>query len=261
MIAPVRVDVRWVAFVTIVRKEIRRFLRIWTQTLVPPMVTTSLYFVIFGNLIGERIGEMDGIRYIDYIAPGLIMMAVITNSYSNVTSSFFSARFQRYVEEMLVSPTPSWIILCGYVAGGVARGVLVGLAVTLVAMYFAHLTVHHVAATVIVVLLTAILFSLLGFINAIFARSFDDISIVPTFVLTPLTYLGGVFYSISLLPEFWRTLSLLNPILYMVNSFRYGVLGVSDIPLWIGFTIIVLFVVVLYIVCLWLLERGVGIKS
>ena len=254
-------DVRVVAFLTILRKEVRRFLRIWTQTLVPPAVTMSLYFVIFGNLIGPRIGEMDGIRYIDYIAPGLIMMAVITNSYSNVVSSFYGARFQRYVEEMLVSPTPYWVIVAGYVGGGVARGLCVGLAVTSVSMFFADLKVHDALATVAVVLLTATLFSLMGFINALFARSFDDISIVPTFVLTPLTYLGGVFYSISLLSEFWRGVSLFNPILYMVNAFRYGILGVSDIPLGIAFSLIAVFTAGLYALCLWLLARGVGIRS
>jgi ABC-2 type transport system permease protein len=254
-------DVCLVAFVTIVRKEVRRFLRIWAQTLVPPAVTMTLYFVIFGNLIGPRIGTMDGIRYIDYIAPGLIMMSVITNSYSNVVSSFFGARFQRYVEEMLVSPTPYWVIVLGYVGGGVARGLCVGIAVTLVSMLFADLRVHHALVTVVVVVLTATLFSLMGFINALFARSFDDISIVPTFVLTPLTYLGGVFYSISLLSDFWRGVSLFNPILYMVNAFRYGILGVSDIPLWIGFGLIGLCTAVLFAACLWLLERGVGIRS
>jgi len=256
-----RSDVRWVAFFTIARKEIRRFLRIWTQTLVPPAITMSLYFVIFGNLIGPRIGDMDGIRYIDFIAPGLIMMAVITNSYSNVVSSFYSARFQRYVEEILVSPTPFWVMLCGYMAGGIARGLLVGLAVTLVAMLFADLHIHNVVVTVVVVSLTAALFSLMGFINALFARSFDDISIIPTFVLTPLTYLGGVFYSISLLPDFWRGVSLFNPILYMVNAFRYGILGVSDIPLGIGIGIVVVFTGVLYTFALWLLNRGIGIRT
>jgi len=254
-------DVRAVAFVTIVRKEIRRFVRIWTQTLVPPVVTMGLYFVIFGNLIGARIGEMDGIRYIDFIAPGLIMMAVINNSYSNVVSSFYSARFQRYVEEMLVSPTPNWVILTGYAAGGVARGLSVGVGVTLVSMYFADLRVHSVGVTVLVVSMTATLFSLMGFINAIFARSFDDISIVPTFVLTPLTYLGGVFYSISLLSDFWRGVSLFNPILYMVNAFRYGILGVSDIALWAGLSIIAILTLGLFAFALWLLERGVGIRS
>ncbi len=221
----------------------------------------TLYFVIFGNLIGPRIGEMDGIRYIDFIAPGLIMMAVITNSYSNVVSSFYSARFQRFIEEILVSPTPFWVMLCGYMAGGIARGLMVGLVVTLVAMLFADLRVHNVLVTVLVVSLTAALFSLMGFVNALFARSFDDISIVPTFVLTPLTYLGGVFYSISLLPEFWRGLSLLNPILYMVNAFRYGILGISDIPLGIGIGIVVVFTAALYVFALWLLNRGVGIRT
>ncbi len=255
------VSVARVAFLTILRKEIRRFLRIWTQTLVPPMVTMSLYFVIFGNLIGSRIGNMDGHRYMDFIAPGLIMMSVITNSYSNVTSSFFSARFQRFIEEMLVSPTPNHVILLGYISGGVARGLLVGFAVTLVSMFFADLRVHHIAVTVLVVFLTATLFSLAGFINAIFARNFDDVSIVPTFVLTPLTYLGGVFYSISLLSDFWHTVSLFNPILYMVNAFRYGILGVSDIPLWAAFAIVVVFTLTLFAVCLRLLNLGVGIKS
>ena len=250
-----------IALLTIARKEIRRFLRIWTQTLVPPMVTMSLYFIIFGNLIGPRIGAMDGIRYIDYIAPGLIMMSVITNSYSNVASSFFSARFQRYIEEILVSPTPNWVIVCGYAAGGMARGLCVGLSVTLVAMFFADLQINNLFVTVLVVVMTSLLFSLMGLINAIFARSFDDVSIVPTFILTPLTYLGGVFYSVNLLDDGWRAVSLFNPVLYMVNTFRYGILGVSDIPLWSGLTIIAAFTATLYLSALWLIERGVGIKT
>ena len=251
----------WIAYFTILRKEVIRFLRIWTQTIIPPMVTMSLYFVIFGNLIGGRIGEMDGFRYMDYIAPGLIMMAVITNSYSNVTSSFYSARFQRYVEEMLVSPTPNLVIVLGYVSGGVARGLCVGLGVTIVATYFADLRINHVAITVMVAVLTSILFALAGFINAVFARSFDDISIVPTFILTPLTYLGGVFYSISLLSEFWRGVSMLNPILYMVNAFRYGILGVSDIPVWLAFVIVLAFVCGLLLFAVTLLNKGVGVRS
>jgi ABC-2 type transport system permease protein len=250
-----------IAYTTIVRKEIRRFLRIWMQTLLPPAITMSLYLLIFGNLIGSRIGTMAGYRYIDYIAPGVIMMAVITNSYSNVVSSFFSAKFQKHVEEMLVSPTPNYLILLGFVTGGVARGLAVGLTVTLAAMLFAHLPITHLAVTVTVVVFTAMLFSLAGFINAIFARNFDDISIVPTFVLTPLTYLGGVFYSIDLLPALWRNVSRANPILYMVNAFRYGILGVSDIGIGIAFSIIGLFIVVLYLLCLRLLERGTGIRA
>jgi ABC-2 type transport system permease protein len=252
---------RLVALRTIARKEVRRFLRIWMQTLMPPAITMTLYLLIFGNLIGSRIGEMAGHRYMDYIAPGVIMMAVITNSYSNVTSSFFSARFQRFVEEMLVSPTPNAVIVLGYVTGGVARGLLVGMVVTVVAAVLVDLRVTHVGVTLAVVFLTSVLFSCAGFVNAIFARNFDDVSIVPTFVLTPLTYLGGVFYSIELLPAFWQNLSLLNPILYMVNTFRYGILGVSDISLGVAFTIIMAFVVVLFSLCIWLLGRGVGVKA
>jgi ABC-2 type transport system permease protein len=220
---------QWVAFQTIVTKEIRRYTRIWAQTLVPPAITMTLYFVIFGALIGSRIGTMEGFTYMQFVVPGLIMMSVINNSYSNVVSSFSSAKFQNNIEELLVSPVSNQVILIGYVVGGVSRGLLVAAIVTTVSMFFTELKVHNWLIMVSVVLLTAILFSLAGFINAVFANSFDDISIIPTFVLTPLTYLGGVFYSMSLLPEFWQTVSLANPILYMVNAFRFGVLGVSDI--------------------------------
>lgn len=250
-----------VAFRTIVRREIKRFLRIWTQTLLPPVITMSLYMVIFGNLIGPRIGEMAGFNYMEYIAPGVIMMAVITNSYSNVVSSFFGARFQHFIEEMLVSPMPNYVILVGYVIGGMTRGLLVGLFVTIVALTFVDIRIHSIGITVLTVLMTSALFSLTGFINGIFARNFDDVSIVPTFVLTPLTYLGGVFYSITLLPEFWQTVSKANPILYMVNAFRYGMLGVSDIGLGVAFGIIGAFIVVLFTACLMLLNRGVGIRT
>ncbi|AKH20497.1 ABC transporter permease [Sedimenticola thiotaurini] len=249
------------AFQTIFTKELLRFTRIWLQTILPPVITTVLYYIIFGNLIGSRIGEMDGFSYIDFIVPGLILMAVITNSYSNVVSSFFSSKFQRHVEELIISPVPNWVILAGYVAGGVARGVLVGIAVTGVSLFFTDIQVQSYVWTLTVFVLTAILFSLAGFINAVYAESFDDISIVPTFVLTPLTYLGGVFYSISMLPEFWQTVSLANPILYMVNAFRYGLLGVSDIPIGAALGIVVLFIVVLTGFSLRLLNRGVGIKN
>jgi len=251
----------WVAFSTIVVKEVRRFTRIWPQTLLPPAITMSLYFVIFGNLIGSRIGTMDGYDYMSFIVPGLIMMSVITNSYANVVSSFFGLKFQRSIEELLVAPVPNWIVLCGYVAGGVARGVGVGVIVTLLSLFFTKLEVHNIAVTAGMVVLTAIVFSLGGFINAIFATKFDDISIVPTFVLTPLTYLGGVFYSISLLPEFWQGVSQMNPILYMVNAFRYGILGVSDIDITFAFAMVIFFIVVLFGVCLSLLSRGKGIRS
>jgi len=253
--------VSMVAFRTIFGKEVRRFSRIWTQTILPPAITMSLYLVIFGNLIGTRIGEMGGYPYMDYIAPGVIMMAVITSSYSNVVSSFFGARHQHYVEEMLISPTPHAVILLGYVGGGVARGLAVGLVVTTVAMLLADLNLHNPLITVLIVFLTSVLFSLAGFVNAIFAKNFDDIAIVPTFVLTPLIYLGGVFYSIQLLPEPWQTLSRFNPILYMVNGFRYGILGVSDIPVFTALAAILLFVVVLFMFSLRLLNRGVGIRT
>lgn len=251
----------WIAFQTIVIKEIRRFLRIWSQTLLPPAITISLYFIIFGNLIGPRIGDMHGFNYIEFIVPGLIMMSVITNSYANVVSSFFSMKFQHSIEELVVAPVPNHIILSGYVAGGVVRGLFVGLIVTLLSLFFTDLYVHNVLVIISVVVLTAVLFSLGGFINAMFATKFDDISIVPTFILTPLTYLGGVFYSIDLLPVFWQKLSLINPILYMVNAFRFGLLGVSDIPLGVAYGMIIGFVVVLYGYALHLLKRGVGIRS
>ena len=251
----------WTAFRTILVKEVLRFARIWVQTVLPSAITTALYFVIFGRLIGERIGPMDGFDYLDFIVPGLVLMAVITNSYSNVVSSFYSSKFSRYVEEFLVAPVPNWVILAGFVAGGVARGLVVGVAVTLVAMFFTEIEVHSYGITLLVFVLTAILFALGGFINAVYANSFDDISIIPTFVLTPLTYLGGVFYSIQLLPEFWQTLSLVNPVLYMVNAFRYGLLGVSDIPLGVAFSIIACFIVLLTLFSLSLLRRGVGIKT
>ena len=250
-----------VAYRTIVRKEIRRFLRIWVQTLLPPAVTMSLYLAIFGTLIGPRVGEMAGFDYIDYLAPGVIMLAVITNSYSNVVSSFFSAKFQRHVEEMLVSPTPNSLILLGFITGGVARGLSVGVMVTIVATVFSDMRVTHLPLTVVTVVFTSVLFSLAGFINAIFARNFDDISIIPNFVLTPLTYLGGVFYSVDLLAEPWATLSHLNPILYMVNAFRYGILGVSDIHVGAALAIIAGFIAALWSWCLWLLKRGTGIRA
>jgi len=251
----------WVAFTTILTKEVRRFTRIWVQTLLPPAITMALYFVIFGNLIGSRIGEMGGFNYMQFIMPGLIMMSVITNSYTNVVSSFFSSKFQHSIEEILVSPVPSWIILSGYVLGGVTRGLMVGLMVTLLALFFTEVTVHNIFVTVTVVVLTAVLFAIGGFINALFARKFDDIAIVPTFILTPLTYLGGVFYSIHLLPDFWQGISMLNPILYMVNTFRYGILGVSDINHWAALGAICLFILVFFSLALWLLERGRGIRQ
>lgn len=246
---------------TLQLREIRRFMRIWIQTILPAMVTTALYFVIFGNLIGERIGQMDGYAYIDYIVPGLILLAVISNSYANVVSSFYSSKFQKNIEEMLISPVPNYIILLGYVSGGVARGMSVGIAVTIVAAFFSDLNIVYYTVFFTILILTSVLFSLAGFLNGVFARSFDDISIVPTFVLTPLTYLGGIFYSINVLPEFWQAASLGNPILYMINAFRFGMLGSSDIDIVISYTIIIMFILILFGFNLHLLQRGYGIRS
>lgn len=247
---------QWVAFATIFTREVRRFMRIWLQTLLPPAITIVLYFVIFGTLIGPRIGTMGGHPYIDFVVPGLIMMSVITNSYSNVVSSFYGNKFQGSIEEILVSPVPNYVILLGFVFGGVARGLAVGLIVTLLSLFFTELRLHHLGVLAGMVLMTAILFSIAGLINAIFAESFDDISIVPTFVLTPLTYLGGIFYSMELLPPFWQQISLANPILYMVNAFRFGFLGVSDIDVTWAFAMVAAFTAVGYAYALYLLARG-----
>lgn len=251
----------WIALCTVTRREMVRFFRIWTQTLLPSPISMVLYFVIFGGLIGPRIGVIDGYGYIEYIAPGLIMMSVINNSYANVVASFFGAKFQRNIEEMYVAPMKSWVILLGFILGGVARGCLVGLIVTLVALIFTKLHIHSIFVIVSVVLLTAMLFSLAGLINAIFSKKFDDISIIPTFVLTPLTYLGGVFYSMHMLAPFWQKISYLNPILYMVNAFRYGMLGVSDVPVETSLLFIGFFSVALYFWTWYLLEKGIAMKN
>jgi ABC-2 type transport system permease protein len=250
-----------IALQSILYKETNRFMRIWVQTLVPPAITMTLYFVIFGALVGSRIGDMGGFSYMEFIVPGLIMMSVITNSYSNVASSFFSAKFQRNVEELLVAPVPNYIIVLGYVGGGVARGILVGLIVSLLSLFFVDIKVHHLFILMSTVVLTATLFSLAGLINAIYAKTFDDISIIPTFVLTPLTYLGGVFYSLSLLPEFWQYVSQINPIVYMVNAFRYGFLGVSDVNLVFAFSVIISFILVFFSFAMYLINKGTGLRS
>jgi ABC-2 type transport system permease protein len=250
-----------VALGTIVRREVNRILRIWGQTLVPPAITMTLYFLIFGGLIGSRVGEMDGIRYMDFIVPGLVMMSVIQNSYGNISSSFFGAKFGRHVEELLVSPMPNWVILLGYVAGAVLRGLMVGAIVLAIAMLFTDVRVPHPVVTFTTVLLGATIFALAGFVNAVYAKKFDDIAIVPTFILTPLTYLGGVFYSVKLLPDWAEAATHLNPIFYMVNAFRYGLLGVSDVPLATAYGLMLAFVVALGALGLWLLRRGVGLRS
>jgi len=250
-----------VALATIARREVMRILRIWTQTLIPPAITMTLYFLIFGGLIGSRVGKMGGMEYMQFIVPGLVMMSVIQNSYGNVSSSFFSSKFGRYVEELLVSPMPNWVILTGYVTGAVLRGVLVGAIVLCIAMLFTRVHIPHPLVTLSAVLLGATIFSLAGFINAVFAKKFDDVAIVPTFILTPLTYLGGVFYSISLLPPWAQAATHANPIFYMVNAFRFGLLGQSDVPLWIAYALMLGFVLVLAAIALTLLKKGVGLRS
>jgi ABC-2 type transport system permease protein len=252
---------QWVAFRTILRKEIRRFIRIWPQTLLPSAITMSLYFVIFGSLIGSRIGEMGGFTYMEFVVPGLIMMAIVTNSYSNVVSSFFGSKFNHSVEELLVSPTPNYVILMGYVSGGVIRGLLVALIVTCVSLFFTRLQIHSFAVVVSGVILTSVLFALAGFINAVFANSFDDISIIPTFVLTPLIYLGGVFYSLDLLPDFWAAVSKLNPLVYVVNAFRFGVLGVADVSVAFAFSMLGGFTVVAFAYSMYLLNSGTRLRQ
>ncbi len=251
---------RWISFRTIWLKEVRRILRIWPQTLLPPVITMSLYFVIFGKMIGSRVGEMGGVPYMQFIVPGLIMMAIITNSYSNVVSSFFSAKFTASIEELLVSPVSKHAILMGYISGGIFRGLAIGLIVSIVALFFTDLGIEHLFVTVFTVLGTSILFSLGGFINAVFARSFDDISIIPSFVLTPLTYLGGVFYSMENLSPFWQNVSLLNPIVYMVNSFRYGILGYSDVNVWYSMAAIFVFCAIFYTIAYRLLSNGSRVR-
>jgi ABC-2 type transport system permease protein len=250
-----------IALRTIIVKEVYRFLRIWPQTLLPPAITTALYFLIFGRLIGNRIGDIHGASYIDYIVPGVILMSVISHSYANVVSSFYSTKFQRNIEEMLVAPVPNWVILGGYVGGGIIRGLLVGVVVALISQLFADMRVHDAAVTISIAVLTATVFALAGFINAILAESFDDISIIPNFILTPLSYLGGVFYSVDMLDGVWRILSMGNPILYMVNAFRYGLIGASDVAIVLAFEITGGFIVVLTLFSLFLLYKGVGIKN
>lgn len=253
--------VNWIGFCTILRREIVRFMRIWTQTLLPSVVSMVLYFIIFGNLIGPRIGEMGGVAYIEFLVPGLVMMAIITNAYTNVVFSFFSSKFQKNIEELLVAPLTSSIILWGYVLGGIIRGLLVGLLVILIALFFTQLKIQNLGITILIAFLTAFLFSVAGLLNGIFAKKFDDVNIVPTFILTPLTYLGGVFYSTSMLSELFQKLTYINPIFYMVNAFRYGMLGYSDVDIQTSFIIILLFILMGYGLTLWLLKKGTGIKS
>lgn len=251
----------WIGYKTILIKEITRIIRIWPQTLIPPVITMSLYFVIFGTIIGRRVGEMAGIDYMEFIVPGLIMLSVITNAYGNITSSFFGAKFGKHIEELLISPLPPWIILAGYVSGALFRALTVGVLVWIVAAFFSGFHMHNMLVTVSILVLTAVVFALGGFINAVFAQKFDDIAIIPTFVLQPMTYLGGVFFSVGLLPGIWEQVALGNPILYMVNALRYGMLGITDVGLWLAYFMILLFGTVLGAISLLLLKRGTGLRT
>ena len=250
-----------VAYRTLVRREVLRFLRIWVQTLLPPVITQTLYFVIFGSFIGSRIGDIQGVSYMAFIVPGLVMMAVINSSYSNVVSSFFSAKFQRSIEELLVSPTSNTVILTGYITGGILRGLIVGFLVFLVSVFFTRPVIYSLPMIMFFIFLTAVVFALAGFLNAVFAKKFDDISIFPTFILIPLTYLGGVFYSIRTLPVFWQKLSQLNPILYMVNGFRYGFYGFSDVSVSTSVFVLLFFVALLTGLNIYFLRKGTGLKT
>lgn len=256
-----RLVANWVAYATLTRREIIRFSRIWVQTLIPPAITTCLYFMIFGKLIGSRVGSIDGVSYIEYIAPGLIMMAVLMNAYSNVTSSFFSTKFHRNIEEQLVSPMPDALIVLGYVTGGVLRGLAVGVIVTAVSMCFTRFHIEHVFLTVLISVLTATVFSFAGFLNALYAKSFDDVSIVPTFILTPLTYLGGIFYSISMLSPIWQLLAQFNPLLYVINGFRYGMLGFSDVSFWLTVIVLFLLIFVLFYASVYLMRYSGALRN
>lgn len=250
-----------IALKTIVRREVMRIVRIWSQTLIPPAITATLYFIIFGTVIGSHLPPVHGFDYMTYIVPGLVMMSVITNSYGNITSSFFGAKFQRFVEEMLISPMPSWVILSGYIIGAMVRGLTLGVLVILISLLFTDLHIAHPLITLTTAMLTSMVFALAGFVNAVFAKKFDDIAIIPSFVLQPLIYLGGVFYSIDQLGEPWHSISLANPILYMVNAFRYGVLGISDIQIGIAYAVMFVFVVLLGGFGLFLLHRGIGMRT
>lgn len=250
-----------IALKTLLRKELTRIFRIWTQTLLPPLVTQTLYFLIFGHFIGSQIGDIHGISYMAFIVPGLVMMAVISNSYGNVVSSFFGSKFQRNIEEMLVSPMKPWVILAGYTLAGVLRGVLVGVMVFIVSCFFVAPHVEHPWIVLLFMVIAAMMFSLAAMINGIFAKNFDEVAFFQNFILTPLIYLGGVFYSIERLPVIWQHISLINPLVYMINGLRFGFYGISDVNIWISIGLLVVFTAILWVVNLTLISRGIGIKN
>lgn len=251
----------WISFTTIVKREARRSIRVWPQSFLPSIITTILYFIIFGRVIGAKVGMIGGFSYTQYIAPGLIMMQIITSSYSSSVSGFFAAKFQRQIQELIVSPTSAITLLFGYMMGGVVRGILIGAIVAIIALCFTHLHIYNFLVLISMVILSASLFSLAGLLNAIYAQTFDDITIVPTFILTPLTYLGGVFYSLNLLPKFWKILSLVNPIVYIINAFRYGFLGLADASIVLAFILTLFFNVILFFCTYYLIQKGSGLRE
>ena len=254
-------NIQVTAYKTIVRKEVLRFSRIWKQTLIPPVITNILYFIIFGNLIGERIGKIETFSYTDFIFPGLLLMSVITHSYTNTVSSLYISKYHRYIEELLVSPINNYTILIGFITGGVIRGLSVGVVVILAAQFFVTFTVHNIILMLAVIFLSSTLFSMCGFLNGIFANDWDDINVIPTFIMTPLTYLGGIFFSISMLPGIWQEIALVNPILYLINALRFSMLGITDVSILLSLLIILLFNIVLALLCLHFLRTGKGLRT
>jgi|TARA_B110000259_G_scaffold95762_1_gene110811 ABC-2 type transport system permease protein len=254
-------NIQLIAYKTIVRKEVLRFSRIWKQTLIPPVITNILYFIIFGNLIGQRIGNIENFSYTDFIFPGLLLMSVITHSYTNTVSSLYISKYHRYIEELLVSPIENYTILAGFITGGIIRGLSVGVVVILAAQFFVTFTVHNIFLMLAVILLSSTLFSMCGFLNGLFASDWDDINVVPTFIMTPLTYLGGIFFSISMLPGIWQDIALINPILYLINALRFSMLGISDVSVSFAFFIIIAFNILLATLCLYFLSIGKGLRT
>ncbi len=253
---------KWTSFYTIVRKDTVRMFRIWPQTFLPALVTSALYFLIFGAFLGSRIGEVHGVSYIMFVVPGLVMLSVVMNAYSNVAFVMFASKFfARNIDEILVSPTPPWVLVAGYITGGVVRGVITGLLVLLVSLLFTDLVVANVLVIALFLILTSLIFALGGLVNGVYAKSMDGISIVPTFVLTPLVYLGGVFYSAQTLPGIWGTLTKFDPIFYIVNGFRYGFLGFSDISLWTSLAVLIVLALLLLGIAIYLIRTGLGLRQ
>ena len=247
----------WIAYKTITIKEILRFVRIWIQTILPPMIVAFLYLLIFGFVVGSRVGQMAGQDYVHYLVPGVILMSAIMHAYSNTVSSFYLTKFNRSIEEILVSPIPDWLIIAGFVTGGIVRGIAVGLAVFMVAWLVVGFALPNLVIFSLILLLTTTLFSIAGFINAIFAKSFDDITIVPNFILMPLTYLGGMFYDVRILPEFWQNVTQINPIFYMIDGFKVAFFGSASIPIIVSIAILLAMIIALFLLAVFLMQRHI----